>query len=109
MVDHGLYWYRAHTHAEAGYLTVLLNASCLEEAYRDARESGRDFHLQPWHRIPIPRYDRKNSVHREIAKLCTRAERIAQEAIAAVAPGRGQVARSKVVRDALGADGLESR
>ena len=108
VVDHGLYWYRAHTQAEAGYLTVLLNASCLEEAYRNARESGRDFHLQPWHKIPIPRFDRKNPMHQEIGRLCTRAERVAEQAMTGETQERGQVSRSKAVRQALAAAGLQA-
>jgi hypothetical protein len=111
VVDHGLYWYRAHTSAEAAYLTVLLNTSCLQQAYKDSRESERDFHLLPWRKVPIPRYDKTNVLHKEIAALCTDAEKIAERTVnqeLKARPTRGQIALSKAVRDALGEAGLET-
>ena len=104
VVDHSLYWYRAHTSAEAAYLTVLLNTNCLQQAYADSRESGRDFHLQPWRKVPIPRYEKKNGLHKDIAALCTPAERIAARTVneeLRATPAKGQVALSKAVRMAL--------
>ena len=111
VVDHGLYWYRAHTSAEAAYLTVLLNTSCLQQAYKDSRESERDFHLLPWRKVPIPRYDKTNVLHKEIAGLCTGAEKIAERTVnqeLEARPNRGQIALSKAVRDALGEAGIET-
>ena len=111
VVDHGLYWYRAHSPGEAAYLTILLNTNCLQQAYADSRESGRDFHLQPWRKVPIPRYDKTIALHTEIAALCTGAEKIAARTIneeLKSAPGKGQIALSKAVRKALadaGSDG----
>ena len=81
IVDHSLYWYRARTSGEAAYLTILLNTSCLQRTYAASRESGRDFHLQPWRKVPIPRYDKTVPLHREIAALCTRAEKIATKTV----------------------------
>ena len=109
VVDHSLYWYRTHTSAEAAYLTVLLNASCLQQAYANSRESGRDFHLQPWRKVPIPRYDKNNALHKEIATLCSRAEKIAVRTVndeLRSVPNKGQVALSKAVRTALAAAGV---
>ena len=81
VIDHGLYWYRARNSGEAAYLTILLNAGCLQQTYADARESGRDFHLQPWRKVPIPRYDKSVALHGKIAALCTRAEKIATKTV----------------------------
>ena len=111
VVDHGLYWYRAHTSAEAAYLTVLLNTSCLQQAYKDSRESERDFHLLPWRKVPIPRYDKMNVLHKEIAALCKSAETIAERTVNQVlktTPNKGQVALSKAVREALAEAGVEA-
>ena len=111
VVEHALYWYRAHTSAEAAYLTVLLNATCLQQAYKDSRQSGRHFDLHPWHKVPIPRYDNTNPLHKEIAALCKGAETIAQRTVNLVlkaTPSKGQVALSKAVRKALAGAGVEA-
>ena len=104
IVDDSLYWYHARSSGEAAYLTILLNAECLQQAYADSRSSGRHFDLQPWRKMPIPRYDNTIALHKELAALCTRAENIAartlKEALKAT-PGKGQVAMSKAVRNAL--------
>ena len=112
VADDTLYWYRARTLDEARYLTALLNTSCLQHAYTSARESGRDFHLHPSSKVPIPRYDRTISLRREIAGLCSRAEKVAAQTVAAeleAVPGRGQVSLSKAVRNALANDGSDAQ
>ncbi len=110
VIDHGLYWYRARTSGEAAYLAILLNTGCLQQAYADSRESGRDFHLQPWRKVPIPRYDKTIPLHTEIAKLCTQAEKIAATTVneeLEATPGKGQVALSKAIRKALADAGVD--
>ena len=111
VVEHGLYWYRAHTSAEAAYLTALLNAPCLQQAYKDSRESGRHFDLHPWHKVPIPRYDNRNPLHKEISALCREAEISAERTVdqeLKTRPNKGQIGLSKAVRKAL-ADGCARR
>ena len=111
IVDDSLYWYHARNSGEAAYLTILLNTGCLQKAYADARESGRDFHLQPWRKVPIPRYDKTVALHREIVALCTHAEKVAARTVneeLGTAPGKGQVALSKAVRNALADAGLDA-
>ena len=111
VVEHALYWYRAHTSAEAAYLTVLLNATCLQQSYKDSRQSGRHFDLHPWYKVPIPRYDKTNALHKEIAALCKSAETIAERTVNEVlksTPSKGQVGLSKAVRKALAEAGVEA-
>ena len=111
VADSTLYWYQALTSDEAAYLTVLLNATCLQHAFTCARESGRHFHLHPWRKVPIPRYDETVPLHREIAALCTRAEKIADRTVRSeleTAPQRGQSSLSKAVRNALANDGIDA-
>ena len=109
IADSTLYWYQARTSREAGYLTVLLNTSCLQHAYTSARESGRHFHLHPWRKLPIPRYDDTVPLHREIAGLCTQAEKVAAGTVSAdlgALQVRYQPSMSKAVRNALANDGI---
>ena len=109
VVDHGLYWYHARSTGEAAYLTVLLNTNCLQTAYVDARESGRDFHLHLWRKVPIPRYDKTIALHIKIAALCARAEKIATKTVneeLKATPDKGQVVLSRAVRNALADAGV---
>ena len=112
VADSTLYWYQARTTKEAAYLTVLLNTSSLQHAYTSARESGRHFHLHPWRKVPIPRYDDAIPLHREIAELCAPAEKIAARIVAAkleAGTGKGhQPTLSKAVRNALVNDGISA-
>ncbi len=99
-----LYWMAVQNKEEAGYLVALLNSACLETAFRQCRDSGRDFHLHPWKKIPIPRYDEANTKHRRLALLCAQAEEIAGNAAEETLskyPKKNQVGISKVVRKAL--------
>ena len=105
VADDTLYWYQAPTSAEAAYLTVLLNTNCLQHAFTSSKESGRDFHLHPWRKVPIPRYDNTVGLHREIAALCTQAEKVAAAALKAVQSNH-QPRMSKAVRNALASDGI---
>lgn len=44
VADSKLYWWRAGNATEAGYLVSVLNAPCLQRAFAESRNSGRDFH-----------------------------------------------------------------
>ena len=106
VVDDTLYWFNAGSAGEAGYLTALLNAPCLSRAFRESRTSGRDFHQHPWRSIPIPRYDAADEVHRELARLCNRAERAAMTWLSRQTVRRGQVAASSRIRSLLDEQGI---
>ncbi len=99
-----LYWVAVQDEEEAGYLVALLNAACLETAFRQCRESGRHFHLHPWRKVPIPCFNKDIDQHRRLAKLCEEAEKLAQEAsseVLAGKPGMSQVGISKAIRAAV--------
>ena len=111
-VNDSLYWGVVRTEAEAGYLACLLNAPCLVRAFLETRSSGRDFHLHPWRKVPIPRFDPGNPVHTELADLCWEAEEVAVEMAQGVRkhkPGAGQVAISRAIRARLADDGIFDR
>ena len=79
VADSTLFWFAVATQEEAGYLVALLNASCLRNAFKHCRDSGRHFNLNPCRRVPIPLYDKQDKQHHLLAELCTQAEDIAQE------------------------------
>ena len=104
VVDATLYWLTVQTEAEAGYLVALLNARCLRRAFAECKDSGRDFHLHPWRKVPIPRYDPTNRKHARLAQLCPAAERIAERRVEVELAERadlGQQALSTAIRQAL--------
>lgn len=105
VAEGGLYWYAAPTAEEAAYLVVLLNAGCLREAYRRSGTSARGFHLGPWAKIPIPRFDPAVALHRETAGLCLEAERIAAETAAAAGP-TPQIEATRLIHAALADAGV---
>ena len=105
VVTETLYWLTTRSDAEAGYLVALLNAVCLRRAFAESRESERDFHLHPWRKVPIPRYDAKKPMHRRLAELCASAKEVAVDRVKAELdkrPGLDQQGLSKVVRGGAG-------
>ena len=104
IVDATLYWLTVHSEAEAGYLVAILNANCLRRAFSDCKESGRDFHLHPWRKVPIPQYEKRNRTHRRLGELCTAAEKIVAKRVQEELSARsdlGQPGLSKAAREAL--------
>ena len=87
----------------------MLNAPCLRRAFFESRDSGRDFHLHPWRRVPIPRFDGDNSQHAKLADLCGVAEDAATAAVRRCINEESsatQMKLSNAVRDRLAADGI---
>ena len=68
-IDTTCYWIPTESKGEAYFLVAILNCPSLSNAFKVSRESNRDFHLHPWRKIPIPRYDRSKPDHRDISKL----------------------------------------
>ena len=104
VVNETLYWLVARNASEAGYLVALLNAACLRRAFAESKESGRDFHLHPWRKVPIPRYNEKDPKHRRLTALCSSAEKIAARQVVAVRqkkPNLGQIGLSEAIRDSV--------
>ena len=103
-VDSTLYWLIVPTEAEAGYLVALLNAGCLRRAFAECKESGRDFNLHPWRKVPIPKYDGTDRKHIRLSRLCGVIEKIVKHRIdaeLAERPDLGQPGLSKAAREAL--------
>ena len=103
------YWYVASCAREAGFLIAVLNAPCLRRAFIESRDSGRDFHLHPWQRVPIPRFDGDNNQHANLADLCGVAEDASSEAVQRCVNEESSATQMKLsnfVRDRLAADGI---
>ena len=110
ILNDACYWLPVRSGAEAAYLVAVLNADCMQDAYRDARKSDRDFHTHFWHQVPVPRYAAANRLHRRIARLGESLE----QAAAAVRDrpglaGAGQVKACTHIRHELRTQGLAGR
>ena len=102
--DSKLFWILLRNAHESAYLVAILNAPCLRQAFLESRESGRHFQLHPWRKVPIPRYDGQNRMHRRISELCSLAEGIAEVTVRENLknnPKLGQVGLSKRIRNAV--------
>ena len=104
VMDSNVYWRRMGSPSEARYLVAVLNAPCLEKAFRDARTSGRDFHKSPWKNVPIPTYDEGSNVHRELSDY----GEIAEKTVKDMNLPTGQRKASNRIRERLSEDGTFS-
>jgi hypothetical protein len=107
VVEHILYWAPASSAGEARYLAAILNSETARERtakYQARGQWGARHFDKVVFNLPIPRYDSKIKLHRDLAEAAAKAERVA----AAVALPEGvkfQRARS-LVRAALKEAGL---
>ena len=106
IVDTTLNYFNAASVGEAGFLTALLNAPSLSRAFQESRTSGRHFQQHPWRTIPIPRYDATDAVHRDLARLCNRAEQTASAWLSQQNTSYGQIAASTRIRSLLHERGI---
>jgi hypothetical protein len=113
VIDHKLYWTTAASVGEARYLAAILNSETARERTAKYQSRGqwgaRDFDKVVFN-LPIPRYDSKIKLHRDLAAAAERAE----AAAAAVTLPEGvkfQRARSlvrAVLKDAGVADAIDA-
>ncbi len=101
IVGHQTYWLICKTTDEAAYLTALLNADCLQQAYQDSRKSDRHFLHHIWRAVPIPRYDTGNAHHRALASLCAAAEQAAAGVRDSLPSDTGQIKLCEAIRREL--------
>ena len=111
MIDTKLYFEVFDSVVEAAFLVALLNAPALNPAFVQSRRSGRDFHLNPWRYVPIPRYDSSIGLHRKLADLCIEAEQMTLVWLHTEIERLpfGQIGRSKRIREMLRKEGLFER
>ena len=97
-LDDTLYWGETQNSNEAAFLVSILNAACLRRAFLECRDSGRDFHLHPWKRVPIPRYDPAIQAHVHLADLCSALEAAATSVASAYLADRPDASQESISR-----------
>lgn len=107
IIDHKLYWAAISSEAEATYLAAILNSEAARSRIAHFQSRGqfgaRDFDKVIWN-LPIPLFDPKNALHRDLAAAGARAESKAL-AVELVEGEKFQRARRRV-REALIEDGI---
>ena len=101
-IEHKLYWGSIATHKEACFLIAIINSETtrvrIEHLQSKGQWGARDFDKVIFN-LPIPRFDDRIALHRELADAAARAEGIAASVVIpeAVAFQRAR----RMVRDAL--------
>jgi N-6 DNA Methylase len=110
VIDHKLYWSELSSENEARYLEAILNSETARvrvAAYQSRGAWGaRDFDKVMFN-LPIPRFDEKQKLHRDLADAAAEAERIAGS-VALPDKVKFQHAR-KLIREALAAAGVSQK
>jgi hypothetical protein len=107
VVDHKAYWAVARSIEEARYLIAILNSVTVLARIIPMQSRGwrdpRDFDNLVWE-LPIPEFDRRQALHRELADAAAEAERVA--AIVPLSEGAHFMRQRRAIRDALAEDGI---
>lgn len=110
LVDHKLYWAVAQKPDEARYLMAILNSETARKRIAHLQSRGqwgaRDFDKVMFEQ-PIPRFDPKVSLHRELAGAAVEAERVA--AAVPLKEGTHFVRARRMIREALKEVGVADR
>ena len=109
VAESSLYHAIFSTESEAAYLTAMLNAPCLQEAYRQSRKSDRHFHQHFWRTVPIPTYNPQNANHQSLVELCKMAEAAAVDSKVLHGFDLGQQKLSSRIRAELISRGIADR
>ncbi|HUC09285.1 MAG TPA: hypothetical protein VL985_02530, partial [Stellaceae bacterium] len=109
-VENGAYWAIARDEEEARFLTALLNSAVVTQSVAPMQPRGasgyRHFDKLPWE-LPIPEFDRRIELHRELAAAAAEAERVA--AAVTLREGTYFTSQRRAIRVALTADGIAAR
>ncbi len=74
------YWAVLDSDEEALYLCGVLNARCMQDAWREGKTSKLDFDKSLWCHVPVPKYDPDSKHHRSVAEAAREMEQGASEA-----------------------------
>ena len=106
-IEHGIYWFAPGSINEGRYLLAILNSETARargESMQARGQWGARHFDKVIFNLPIPRFDSKSYLHRELATLSAKAEKVAT-AVALPEKVKFQGAR-RLVRTALKDDGV---
>jgi hypothetical protein len=110
VVDHMAYWAPARSDVEARYLCTILNSETvrirIEPMQAKGQGGARHFDNLVWE-LPIPEYNPKDPLHRDLAAVAAKAERLA--ASVPLTEGAYFTTQRTAIRRALAESGLAAR
>jgi hypothetical protein len=110
VIDHKAYWYTIQEISEGHYLVAILNSEIVRKAIEPQQTRGefnpRDVDKLVWG-LPIPLYDAKIKLHREIAEAGLKAESLANEV--SLEESSHFTKKRKTIRDALISNGISKK
>lgn len=68
IANQSLYWLNAETEEEALYLCGIINAECMQAAWRASKTAQMHFDKSPWRKVPVPRFDGEDRQHRAVVE-----------------------------------------
>jgi hypothetical protein len=107
IVENGLYWLATDRPEEALFLISILNsetARARAEQYQAMGQWGARHFDKVMFNLPIPRFDPKMKLHRELSRAAEQAEKVA--AMVPLEDGEHFTRARKRIRDALRTDGV---
>ncbi len=72
VVDEKCYYTVTRSESEAMYLCGILNAPCMQEAWREGKSASMHYDKSLWRFVPIPWYDSKNKTHQAVVRSANR-------------------------------------
>lgn len=97
-----LYRVPCRSRAEALYLTAILNADCMQEAYKSTKKNDMDFAAHLWREVPIPRYNARTASHARLSELAAEVERTARRLCRSGKGGGGSALRNRLRKQLAG-------
>ena len=92
---------------EAQFLSALLNADCLHDAFVSAQRTDRNFHMHILNDVPLPRFSASNPAHRAVVRTSAKCEKIARQTCDAHSADLGAFKMRAAIRAELRASGLQ--
>lgn len=107
LIDYAAYWMPCSSHQEARYLCAILNSETARsraEQWQSEGQWGKRHFDKAMFNLPIPIFDPKNELHKELAAAAMQAEYVA--ARVEVKEGEYFVTTRNRIRKTLAEDGI---
>ncbi len=92
---------------EAQFLSALLNADCLHNAFVSAQKTDRNFHMHILNDVPLPRFCQSSTTHNKIVDISIECAKLAQQTYKTHYTDIGDFKMRTTIRVALQESGLQ--